>query len=402
MRQVDSLIGVPVCAVLTLWRWLSDIVRSLAGKDERKCESILFVKLAEQGATVIAYPAIKRAVDMVGAKNVYFLVFDENRFILDVLKIIPEQNVIALPTDSIGSLVKGTLAALKRIRALKIDAAVDFEFFARSSAILTYLTGAKTRVGLYSYFGEGPWRGDLMTHRLNWNPHIHAGSAFQVMVEAINVAPAKLPSLDMDTPPEPADLPQIQPTDEELASLSETIATQAGVEKYRPLVLLNSNASDLMPLRKWESSRYIELAKKLLARSPDVRIAFTGGPGEATAADGLVKDVGSNRCFSMAGKTTLSELLTLYCLADVMVTNDSGPAHFATLTPIKVVTLFGPETPAIFGAVTPNAHVIHKSVPCSPCVSAYNNRMSACPDNICMQRITVDEVFDKVCELLGL
>ncbi len=98
----------------------------------------------------------------------------------------------------------------------------------------------------------------------------------------------------------------------------------------------------------------------------------------------------------MAGKTTLRQLLVLYCLADVLVTNDSGPAHFATLTPIRTITLFGPETPALFGARTPRTNIIWKGLPCSPCVSAYNNRMSACPDNICMQRITVDEVFDKV------
>ncbi|TMP94345.1 MAG: hypothetical protein E6L08_03805 [Verrucomicrobia bacterium] len=44
---------------------------------------ILFVKFAEQGTTVLGYPAIGRAIEMVGHKNVYFIVFDDNRFILD-------------------------------------------------------------------------------------------------------------------------------------------------------------------------------------------------------------------------------------------------------------------------------------------------------------------------------
>jgi len=90
-------------------------------------------------------------------------------------------------------------------------------------------------------------------------------------------------------------------------------------------------------------------------------------------------------------------LLVLYTLADVLVTNDSGPAHFATLTPIRVVTLFGPETPALFAARTPRNSVLWAGIACSPCVSAYNNRQSACRNNLCMQAITVEQVFAQVC-----
>ena len=66
------------------------------------------------------------------------------------------------------------LCALKRIRELQIDAAIDLEFFSRSSAALTYLSGAGSRVGFHTFFGEGPYRGDLMTHRLalqSLHPH---------------------------------------------------------------------------------------------------------------------------------------------------------------------------------------------------------------------------------------
>jgi ADP-heptose:LPS heptosyltransferase len=104
----------------------------------------------------------------------------------------------------------------------------------------------------------------------------------------------------------------------------------------------------------------------------------------------------------MAGKTTLRELLVLYCLADMLVTNDSGPAHFAALTPIQVVTLFGPETPARFASRSPRSHVIWKDIHCSPCVDAYNNRLSTCRDNRCMQQIAADEVFDVVAGVLGI
>src|SRR5262249_6069255 len=96
------------------------------------------------------------------------------------------------------------------------------------------------------------------------------------------------------------------------------------------------------------------------------------------------------------GKTTLRQLLVLYMRSEILVTNDSGPAHFASLTPIHVVTLFGPETPALFAARSPNTTTLWAGITCSPCVNAYNNRQSVCRNNLCMQAITVDNVFEKV------
>ena len=130
-------------------------------------------------------------------------------------------------------------------------------------------------------------------------------------------------------------------------------------------------------------------------------MAFTGAPNEAEPVADLVRSVGSDRCFSLAGKTTLRQLLVLYTLADLLVTNDSGPAHFATLTPIQVIALFGPETPARFGARSDRTRLLWKSLRCSPCVSAENNRFSPCDDNRCMQQISVDEVFEHVMEVLA-
>jgi ADP-heptose:LPS heptosyltransferase len=89
-------------------------------------------------------------------------------------------------------------------------------------------------------------------------------------------------------------------------------------------------------------------------------------------------------------------VLVLYTRSEILVTNDSGPAHFASMTPIRVVTLFGPETPALFSARSPNSTTLWAGIACSPCVNAYNNRQSVCRNNLCMQAITVDDVFEKV------
>jgi hypothetical protein len=94
LQFIDRWIGTFVCGALTLVRRLSGSPGG--GNIARRPTRILFVKFAEQGSTVLAYHAISRAVEMVGRENVYFLVFKENRFILDVMHLIPEQNVVTV------------------------------------------------------------------------------------------------------------------------------------------------------------------------------------------------------------------------------------------------------------------------------------------------------------------
>jgi ADP-heptose:LPS heptosyltransferase len=186
-----------------------------------------------------------------------------------------------------------------------------------------------------------------------------------------------------------------RPGNEELVAVKNLVRKETG--GLRPMILLNPNASDLLPLRRWPNERYVELARLLVAKYPSISVVFTGSPGEATATQDLAREVQSPRAISLAGKTTLRQLLILYGLSDVLVTNDSGPAHFATLTPIRVVTLFGPETPALFAARTARNITLWAGIACSPCVSAFNNRRSGCRNNVCMQEITVEQVFAEVC-----
>jgi ADP-heptose:LPS heptosyltransferase len=335
---------------------------------------------------------------MVGRENVYFLVFEENRFILDVMHLIPEQNVVTVGHKSIFDAGLHALSALKRLRKLRIDAAIDLEFFSRSSAALTFLSGAGSRVGFHTFFGEGPYRGDLMTHRLLYNPYIHTSQNFQLMVEALEQAPDRLPTFEGKIPAPDLVSPQFVASPAAEQEVRAIIQRESGRSGEPALILLNPNASDLLPLRKWPTDRYVDLARRLLERFPDVSIGMTGAPDEVETIRRVAAQVGSPRCFSFAGKTTLPQLLVLYTLSELLITNDSGPAHFASMTPVTVITLFGPETPLLFRALTPRAIPIWMQLPCSPCVNAYNNRQSPCRDNICMKSISVDHVFTIACQ----
>jgi ADP-heptose:LPS heptosyltransferase len=161
-------------------------------------------------------------------------------------------------------------------------------------------------------------------------------------------------------------------------------------------VLLNPNTGDLLPTRMWPADRFVALAQQILADHPDVTLVLTGGPSEQEATEALRREMGGSRVLCMAGRTSLRDVLVLYTLGAVLVTNDSGPGHFASMTDIENIVLFGPETPQRFGPLGAHAHVIWAGLACSPCVNPYNHRFSACTDNVCMQSITVAQVAAQV------
>jgi ADP-heptose:LPS heptosyltransferase len=397
LQWIDRRFGVPVCLLLTCLRRAGGLFggRRAGGP----VSSILFLKLAEQGSTVLAHEAIRRAAGRVGRENVHFLVFEENRFILDVVGLVPPQNVFEIRTRSPWAMMASAARALVAIRRRKFDACIDMEFFARFSAAIAFLTGARDRVGFHAYFGEGPYRGDLMTHRVLYNPHLHTSRTFTSLVLALDADPGRFPTFDA-VPPESPALPVFQPGPGEREDALRMLGG-LGMPPSGRLVALNANASDLLPLRKWAAASYELLAARLIREFPDVWVGFTGSPGEAPRVAEIARAVGSPRCVCLAGRTTLRQLLVVFGLAEVLVTNDSGPAHFAALTGVDVVSLFGPETPLLFAAPGPRSHPIWAGIACSPCINAFNNRQTACTDNVCMQRISVDQVFEAVSRILA-
>ena len=87
-------------------------------------------------------------------------------------------------------------------------------------------------------------------------------------------------------------------------------------------------------------------------------------------------------------------------MAELMLTNDSGPGHFSSVTDLRTFVLFGPETPLLYGSLG-NSTPIYAGLACSPCVSAANHRKTPCNDNVCLQVIKPETVLSQLHEALG-
>jgi len=394
-RTLDVLVGIPLCWLLTLCRRLRGWLPGGSRVDARPPRKILFVKLAEMGAIVLTMPAFQAAAKRVGRENLLIVMLAGNREVHDLLGIFLPQNVISIRDHNLFVFAWDAWQFLRRCRRDGVDAVVDLEGFARISAILSFLTGARIRVGLDRHTSEGPYRGDLFTHRIAYNYYNHASVQFLTMIEALDADPRDLPLLKQRVDLGDYRLPLFAPSAEETREARAMIAEVFdGREPPRPWIILNCNLIDLLPLRRWPEERFYELGRRILAEHPTASLLLTGLPAERELSRALAARISPQRARSLAGETkSLRSLVTLFTQADLMVTSDCGPGHMAALTDLPVVSIFGPETPQLYAPLSPHNHSLWAGLACSPCLIAFNHRKSNCRRNVCMDEISVEQAY---------
>jgi ADP-heptose:LPS heptosyltransferase len=404
MRAIDHWVGVPLCAVASPIVALIDGIKNIFNRDVETPRKLLFIELSEMGSAILVDPAMRSA--QARGAELFFLIFKSNRASLTLLNTVKPENIFTIDSSSLGSLIKDTVKFLIVTRKHRIDTVIDLELFSRFTALLTGLCGARRRVGYHIFHGEGLWRGFMLTRKVHYNPHIHITKNFLSLIHAafakeIEVPFSKIHIADSDVRLEQA---IIDPTVlSKVLERIEKLAVDAGIEftqgKHR-LILVNPNASDLLPQRRWAQQRFSELIQGLNQRYPNDLILITGSPAEFEYVEKVRAVANVKNALNFAGQVSFAELPPLYTLADVMVTNDSGPGHFSAVTPLRTVVLFGPETPALYGSVGKSISIT-ANLACSPCVSAANHRKTPCHDNVCMQAITVPQVLEKMVHQLS-
>jgi len=391
MRKVDYYAGIPLAFVLTPVVRLTDLFR----RKQVIPKNVLFIELSEMGSTILVDPAMQKLKKETGA-NLYFVIFRKNKPSLELLNTIPEENIFTIDESGLVGLATSTLKFLFWTRKNRIDTVIDLELFSRFTALMTGLSGAVNRIGFYSFHNEGLYRGEMLTKRVSYNPFIHISKNFIALINtAISTAP-ELPYSKTLVTDEEIRLRKATYSDEKKQKMRDLVKETypAYDSSLHKIVLINPNASELLPQRRWMPERYIELARKILAHDSQCIILLTGAPSEREEAGTMADRIGNDRCINFAGKLKLVELPILYSISQVMITNDSGPGHFSSITDMPTLVLFGPETPALYGSLG-NSEAIYAGLACSPCVSAWNHRNTPCKDNVCLQAITVDQVFEK-------
>jgi ADP-heptose:LPS heptosyltransferase len=326
--------------------------------------------------------------------KVHFVIFNKNVSSLYILNTVEQSDIFTIRESSLITLVMDFFRYIAWCRSKNIGSVVDLELFSRFTALLSGFSGASQRVGFHAFFNEGLYRGDMLTHKVAYNPHLHIAKNFISLANALLSEKQEIPYSknvvgDDEINLNKAIISEIQKRN----ILSRVCESLPGFNPaIHRIVIFNANASDLMPLRRWPRGNYIELGEMLLLKYPDIFILLTGSSSEHDGLD-VIRVMLGDRCINFAGKTKFEDLAPLYSISRLMLTNDSGPAHFSAVTDLPTFVIFGPETPALYGSLG-NSTPIYANLACSPCVTASNHRKSACNDNQCVKVISPEYVYN--------
>ncbi len=402
VRKLDYFLGVPLCFLGTFMKKCARILGS--GQKPGRPKNILLIELSEMGSVILADPAMLKLKQSAGAQ-LHFAIFRKNRASLEFFNTVPPENIFLMGDSGLLDVAMSAVRFFLWTREKQIDTVLDLELFSRFTALLTGFSGASRTAGFYGFFNEGLYRGDFLTHKVAYNPHLHMSKNFISLVNALMADNGEVPYSKSLISDGEIVLRTVEPRAEEREAVLTKIADvfPAFLPDHHRVILFNTNSSDLIPLRRWPKENYARLARMILNTYPDTIILLTGSPDESSDKQNLVAAIANDRCINFAGKTSISELVALYSVSAFMLSNDSGPAHFASVTRMPVFVFFGPETPAIYG---PLGHMtpIYSGLACSPCVSAINHRKSPCKDNVCLQIISPEQVYSLIkphCECPG-
>ena len=390
-RKIDQAVGPLICRALSIFRG----TRPPAAVPER----ILIILLSEMGSLVLGSSMFRRLREKYPHASIHALVFEKNREILDLLDVIPPENVMTLCDRSLGGLAGDSLAAIRKMRNLRFDVVIDCELFARVSGIFSWFSGAPVRVGFHRHTMEGLYRGDFINRPVLYNPYRHISDQFLALVDAIEsstVPKNKFEAYDGV----PKEAPAMRLREGEQQETEKRLYGDFPAIRGRKLVLLYPSGG-ILPIRAWPLASFCATAGSLVERG--FAVAVIGLPEDKSLARTIQEHCRSPLCVDLTGYTkSIRDLLVIFHFASLLITNDGGPGQFAVMTPIRSILLFGPETPALYGPNSPRAKVFFSGIACSPCLTAYNHRNSPCDgDNRCLKVITPEAVLACALEMLG-
>jgi len=397
-RWIDRWVGIPLCAAVSA---IDAVTRPFKKKTDTAPRAIVIILLSEMGSLVLAHDMFARLKTRYPHAELHALLFGKNREILDLMQAIKPENVHAIDDKSLIGLLSSLWRSVVQLRRANVDVAIDCELFSRVSSLLSYASGAQVRVGFHRHTQEGLYRGSHINRPVPYNPYQHISAQFLTLSRAIDstaMPTSKLPVMLATQAP-----PHVQLEPQRVLDIQKRLASDFPAISGKPLVLVYPGGG-ILPIRAWPLESYTALCNGLV--QDGCAVAVIGLKDDQVLAQQLVANVKSANQTSpvvdLTGYTrSIAELLALFHVAKLLVTNDGGPGQFAALTPIWTVMLFGPETPALYAPLTPKCHSFYSQWPCSPCLTAYNHRSSFCDgDNQCLKVITPEAVLHKAREFL--
>lgn len=371
-KFLDRVLGRLACALLAAGRLLREMISSrdgLVGEPRR----ILLVKFWGLGNLVMLLPVFRVLRTRYPGARIVLLTLARNREILEGVADLDAH----LFVDDRGLLrvVRSYASALFAARRERFDLVVDFEQFARASAIFAFLSGAPHSVGLDT---PGQGRGRLFHARVPYDDGKHTTETFLDLARAAGASSARY---------EPVPPPVLEADREAAAAL----LREAGAGSS-PVFVLHPGSGDNFLGRRWAPENFAHIADHLVERHGGV-VVVTGSAAEAEVVEAVrSRAVRKDRVVGAAGRLPVRALAALCGRAALVVSNDTAPVHLASAMGRPVLGLYGPNTPVLYGPLSRGSVAFYHHTPCSPCLTNFNYKTSYCRMPVCIRSVTVEEV----------
>lgn len=389
LRIIDRYCGVVICFVLSLINAVSGLIFK-TGRKIRRPHKFLLLIISEMGASILALALIEKIKEQYPHATVTIMTFDTHARALKQLSLFRDISFVTVETRNIFYFLGSNCAVLAQNFCRKYDVVFDLELFSRYSSIVSFLSCAPTRIAFSRGTEEGLYRGSLHTHKVFLNIYQHIAQNMRRLLHCVDKEPNALKFIKEKTDFYDVQLPQEKRSPTEIDHFKNTVL-RGSEKKY---VIFHPGIVDALPLRRWPMKHYEELSVRL-KNLRDVEIVFIG-----EGAERIHLCAGSGP-IDLIGKLSIADIVNLFHASELFVSHDCGLTHIASLTPIHIVTFFGPETPLLYRPLSKNLKVYYEDFACSPCLSAANHRNSLCDDNQCVSSISVDSVYEHICQHLG-
>lgn len=193
------------------------------------------------------------------------------------------------------------------------------------------------------------------------------------------------------------------------ASGDEVILQLNGLEKDGYVCLQMGGANGRPTTKRWLENYFHELIQKLLASYGELKILALGDEGDSPIVDRICKGIESDRFRNICGQTSIQETKSLISFCKFLVCHDSGLLHMGNALRKNVIAIYGPSDPDFYALHLPSCHILQMTCDCKPKLGLFSTILQGpteataaqrCPVPKCMERLTVDQVFQKCAELI--
>ncbi len=380
IRNVDFFVGKLACRALSWIRKPSGFRSNQSIKMTQGPQKVLMIELFEMGSAVMLAPSITYLKKQNPQVEIHALTTQSCAPIWEALGSLDPNNVHVIESGTPLNFIWSALKTIFRLRKNRFDLIIDYELFMRVPAIFSGLLKGTRRGGFYKYDYEGLYRGSFYEAKCAYNQNSHISRNYLALTKTTYENPNASPNykgLILDT--EISVTPSIKKTP--VKELTD-----------RPYIAICADVGPTLSVRNYPREHFAEVIEELLGLNPDYQVVFIGTEEDRSTAEIILSKIGQKeRCKNFCGKTNFRGLLDVISGADLLITNDNGPGHFATLTGTKTLALFSTDSPYVYGPLGKTV-IAYTHYQCSPCISALNHKRTPCTDNQCLKTLNPSRV----------